>query len=114
MKTRWAVPVLVAVAALLLVAPATGARGAERWRECGSIAFAPNGEDEVHDIRARRTRCATARRVARAAEPTSVVDGPFRYRAARFTCRGRPTEEGLPVVRWTCTRELARVRFVMS
>lgn len=86
-----------------------------RWRSCGSIVFVPNTESGVTRIRARKATCQTARRVARASEPTSVVDGPFTYRAQRFTCRGRPRDEGLPTVSWTCTRTGgARVEFVMS
>lgn len=85
-----------------------------RARSCGSIAFAPNSESGVTRIRALRASCRVARRVARASEPTSVVDGPFRYRARGFTCRGRPRDEGLPTVRWTCQRRQARVTFVMA
>lgn len=85
-----------------------------RWRECGRIAFAPNSDDGVFNIRSKQVRCRKARRLAQAAEPTSVVHGPFRYRSRGFLCRGRPEASGLPSVQWICKRKKSRVTFNMS
>jgi hypothetical protein len=115
--SRSAPVVAIVLAALLSAVFASTGHADDKqraWRKCGSIAFTPNSDDGVANIRARRVPCRTARHVARASEPTSVIDGPSTYRAPGFTCRGRPQDDGLPTVRWTCTRKKARVKFLMS
>jgi hypothetical protein len=84
-------------------------------RKCGGIAFTPRSEDGVYRIRARRTSCRRARRVARAVEPIGIVEGPYEYSAAGFKCRGRFDEaSALPVVNWRCTRNRAWIKFARA
>ena len=102
--------------ATVAVAPAVAqptARAAGDVRSCGNVVFTPASEDGAFDIRARDTSCRTARRVARASR-TRDVTGPYRYRARGFRCRGRRVDEGLPQVRWRCTRRSALVTFTRS
>jgi hypothetical protein len=101
---------LAALAAMGAAAPAAQSAA----RDCGSLSFTPASEDGAFDIRARGTSCRTARRVARAAEPTSVTDGPFRFRARGFSCRGTVRDTALPQVRWRCMRGAAVVTFHRS
>ena len=100
---------VVAVACAALPAPAEAAE-----RRCGDIAFADHSDNGVWDIRARGVGCGAARRVARAAEPHGVYDGPYAYRARGFRCRGTLDDTGLARVAWRCTRRGARVRFVRT
>ncbi len=101
-------------AALVLGSPAAahpGSHASGAARACGTLVFTPGSEDGAFAIRAREVGCATARRVARASRALSVAEGPYRYRARGFACRGRFEEEELPQVRWRCTRDDAVVRF---
>jgi hypothetical protein len=104
----------LALIALLIAAglPAVPAQAAQR--NCGQIGFTPNTEDGVFEIRATRVSCKTARAVARRARDTGVTNGPRRYRARGFRCRGRFDDTTLPMVHWTCRRNSARVTFDRS
>jgi hypothetical protein len=80
-------------------------------KRCGGIVFTPHSEDGVYRIRARRTSCKRARRVARAVQPLGIVDGPYSYRKAGFRCHGTLDDTILPVVHWRCHRGRARIVF---
>ena len=101
--------VAVSVAAAL-----PGTAGAAVTRQCGQISFTPNSDDGIFHIRAKGVGCRTARRVARAARPLKIVGGSRRYGSRGFTCRGTFDDEGLPTVRWRCTRAKAVIRFERS
>jgi len=106
---------IVACAVAVLVAVAVPApAGAAVTRQCGQISFTPDSDDGIFDVRARGVGCRTARRVARAARPLKIVGGSRRYSSRGFTCRGTFDDEGLPTVRWRCTRGSAVVRFERS
>ncbi len=98
---------------VLFVGPPAPA-GAAVTRSCGQISFTPNSDDGIFSIRARGVGCITARRVARAARPLKIVGGGRRYRSRGFACRGRFDDEGLPTVRWRCTRGSAVITFSRS
>lgn len=89
-----------------------------RWqppptRRCRKVVFTPRTEDGISRVRAYRTPCTLARRVARRARPLSMVSGPYRYRHRGFVCRGVFDETTLPMVYWTCIRGAGRsVEFV--
>ena len=104
----------VACAAVVVAAGLPAPAGAAGTRSCGQIGFTPNSDDGIFSIRARGVGCTTARRVARAARPLKIVDGARRYRSRGFTCRGRFDDEGLPRVRWRCTRRTAVITFQRS
>ena len=97
-------------AALLFAVPA--ADGATR--SCGTVVFTPNSDDGAFGVRATFVSCRTARQVAARSQRTSPVDGPTRYRALGFRCRGRARDTALPTMRWRCTRSGAVVTFTRS
>lgn len=105
---------LVVCAALLLAGGLPIPAGAALTRSCGQISFTPNSDDGIFRIRARGVGCVTARRVARAARSLKIVDGARRYRSRGFACRGAFDDEGLPTVRWRCTRGAAVITFQRS
>ena len=78
-------------------------------RGCGSITFRPNSDWGVWDIRAKKTSCRTARKVARKSKNLNVVSGPLGYRAKGFRCRGTRITLGLNSVDWNCRRGKSRV-----
>ena len=104
--------VLVALGLTLFAAPAPAAA-----RSCGSIAFTPNSDEGVSDIRAHGVSCRVARRVARGSDnhgPSGEPGKVFRYRSGRFRCRGVEQDTALPSVRYRCVRGSALVRFVKT
>jgi hypothetical protein len=114
-RVRFAV---LAFAAFALPGLCAGAAGADpstaAARSCGKIAFEPGTEFGVSDIRATRTSCSVARRIARRSKSHDIYETPRRYRALGFACRGRLNDDALPVVRWSCRRGKARVKFTRS
>ena len=94
----------------LALAPAAAAPAATT-RSCGSIGFTQGTDDGAFAILATGTSCRVARRVARASRTHGVEDPPDRFGARGFTCRGRFSDQGLPGVRYRCTRGDATVRF---
>ena len=101
---------LLMTLAVLLLAPASEAPAATA-RSCGSVGFTEGTSDGAFAIRATGVSCRVARRVARASRSHGVEDPPDRYSARGFTCRGRYSDEGMPGVRYRCTRGSATVRF---
>jgi lysophospholipase L1-like esterase len=90
---------------------AAAAAGSAPWRDCGEIAFEENTDWGAFDIKAKGVRCRKAWRVAAKSKDTNIVDGPFRYRIGGFRCKGTPTDELMPGVRWVCRRKQARITF---
>ena len=115
MSTRHGVTTALVCGAVLAFG-AAGAASAQHapWRDCGDIGFEQNSDYGASDVRAKRVRCRKAWQVAAASKDTSVVDGPFAYKAGGFRCKGTPTDEALPTVDWVCKRRQARVRFTRS
>lgn len=56
---------LVALAVTAVAVPAAGAHYMRHGKACGSVVTTPNSDDGASAIRASRTSCRTARRVAR-------------------------------------------------
>lgn len=83
-------------------------------RGCGSITFRPNSDWGVWNIRAKRTSCRTARKVARKSKNMNVVSGPLGYRAKGFRCLGTRITLGLNSVDWNCRRGKSRVSFTRT
>ncbi len=111
---RVAVALMVVTALALCSAETGSATLGKPFKRCGYIVFTPRTEDGIGDIRARRTSCRQARKVARAARDLGIVDGPYGYEADGFRCRGRLQEFGLPVVHWHCAKGMARISFDRS
>jgi len=110
---RRAVALGAACAALLATALAADPAAA-KTRSCGFVAFAPNSDFGAFRIVAKNASCKTARRVARASRDLNVAEGPYRYTALGFTCRGTFDDSSLPSVNWVCKRRHARVTFSRS
>jgi lysophospholipase L1-like esterase len=91
-----------------------GAAAAAPWRDCGDVGFEQNSDFGAFDVQAKRVRCRKAWRVAAGSKEMNVVSGPFTYRIGGFRCKGTPTDEALPSVRWVCRRKQARVRFTRA
>lgn len=106
-------PAIAALAAAVLAISATPAFAA-KYRHCGSVGFAANSDAGAFDIRARNTRCSTARSVARSSEQKDVGGGDYRYTARGFACRGKYSDATLPVVKWTCVAPGKRVIFTQG
>jgi hypothetical protein len=87
-----------------------GARGVRR---CGSVGFEPNSDNLAGGIRAKRASCRLARRVARGSHDAGATH-PDPYRAAGFSCAGRPVDSALPLALYVCRRAGAIVVFARS
>lgn len=83
-------------------------------RGCGSITFRPNSDWGVWSIRAKRTSCRTARKVARKSKNLNVASGPLGFRANGFRCRGTRNTLGLTSVDWNCRRGKSRISFTRT
>jgi hypothetical protein len=90
-------------------APGFGAPSRRAARRCGRFGLAPRTDNVVFRIRARRTSCRRARRMARA-----VYHG--KRRPFGFRCRGRlhQPDFGLLYTTWVCTKGKARVTWRKS
>lgn len=84
--------------------------GVHASRRCGDVPFAPQTDAGAFDIHATGTSCETARAVARAAD-NAARDS---YSARGFRCEGGEPQGELPSVEYTCTKEDARITFVVS
>lgn len=73
---------LVAVAVMAVAVPVASAHYKRHGKTCGSVVTTPNSDDGASAIRASRTRCRTARRVAHRWERGNR--SPL-----GFTCRSR-------------------------
>jgi hypothetical protein len=56
---------LIALAVMAVAVPAASAHYRKHGKACGSVVTTPNSDDGASAIRASRTSCRTARRVAR-------------------------------------------------
>jgi hypothetical protein len=73
---------LVAIAVMAVAVPAASAHYKRHGKACGSVVTTPNSDDGASAIRASRTSCRTARRVARRYERGN-------HNPLSFTCRSR-------------------------
>jgi hypothetical protein len=106
---------LAVVLSLLVVAASTSASAAPAAaKRCPTVDLGIRDDpySAVHDLLAKRTSCRVARRVAAAA--AAEDPHPARYQALRFTCTGAEKYGAVDVMRYTCRRHKARVRFSMS
>ena len=80
-------------------------------RDCGSVGFERNTDFGAFSIRAKRTSCVRARRVARASRAHGIGSPPYAYRAKGFSCRGRVGTDVLPQVVYTCRKGRSTIGF---
>ena len=103
---------IIAAALVALVAlPGVSAGRTSSVRKCARVEYESGNGYYFYvstRIRAVRTACSTARRVARVAPS----NGARRYRRAGFTCRGRRKSQA--TVSFTCTRANRRVTFAWT
>lgn len=105
--TRFAI-----AAALAFLLGATSASAATRT--CEPVVFEQNSDNGTTRITAVNVSCKTARAVARKSNgrgPTGTAGTRRSYKSRGFLCRGIEIDEGLPMMRWTCKRGNARIRF---
>jgi hypothetical protein len=101
---KWILPLIVLVAA---VAPAPATAGGA-VRHCGEIAFTPQSDDMVSDIRADGVTCTAARRFIRA------VDGNAPRRFRGYRCTRKALDTALPSWRFRCTTDGKAIRWVRT
>ena len=106
MKNRSYVSLAVAIAALLLVAPAAPASAAAAKR-CGSVFFTPQSDDLAAAIRADGVTCRFARRFVRDSE--GRPGATFR----RYACTSRLVDrpDSLTFTRYRCTKGAKTIRW---
>ena len=95
---------LIAIAVVAVAVPAASAHYRKHGKACGSVVTTPNTDDGASAIRASRTSCRTARRVARRYERGN-------HSPLSFTCRSRSHDEALSHRDVKCTRGEGYVSF---
>jgi hypothetical protein len=112
---RFALPAVLAVAAIAALVPALA--GASARARCGLVSFAPQTSDGAFQIAARDTNCGTARVVAADSRASRFRSGNQRYTALGFSCAGhsrQPGGHGMQVVVFQCVRERSLVSFLRA
>jgi len=88
---------------LTLVSGVSPAGASElKGRYCAGAIVTASGKISL--IWAQHVSCRTARKVSRPARHISVSNGPYRYRAHGFRCRGQYSDTLTEHVTWKCRR----------
>jgi len=96
---------LIAIAVVAVAVPAASAHYRKHGKACGSVVTTPNSDDGASAIRASRTSCRTARRVARRYERGN-------HSPLSFMCRSRSHDDAALAHRDViCTRGEGTVSF---
>lgn len=109
------VPSVIVAFSLLAGLPACGSdEPAVKSDNCGDLGFTPRTDDGAFDIVATGVSCQRAKTVAAASRDRRDAD-PLSYEAGGFSCTGtRLPSDGLPGVRWRCTRDGATITFTRN